>query len=106
MMVTWRAVRQVRASEEVAAQILRAFYDERLKPGEWLGTERGLAQRFNVSRVTIRDAVNGLAARGLLDVRVGAHTVACASRAATPRDSSTPSLSSCGCRGRRARTCR
>jgi len=73
MTVTWRAVRQVRASEEVAAQILRAFYDERLKPGEWLGTETELAQRFNVSRVTIRDAVGGLAARGLLDVRVGAH---------------------------------
>src|SRR5262249_986385 len=30
------------------------------------------AERFNVSRVTIRDAVSGLAARGMLDVRVGA----------------------------------
>src|SRR3954470_22811630 len=66
--VTWRAVRPVRASEEVATQILRAFYDERLKPGEWLGTEAELAERFSVSRVTIRDAVSGLAARGLLDV--------------------------------------
>lgn len=72
MTVTWRAVRQVRASEEVAAQIERAFYDKRLKPGEWLGTELELAERFNVSRVTIRDAVGALAARGLLDVRVGA----------------------------------
>jgi DNA-binding FadR family transcriptional regulator len=70
--VTWQPVRQVRASEEVAAQILRAFYDERLKPGEWLGTEAELAERFNVSRVTIRDAVGALSARGLLDVRVGA----------------------------------
>jgi DNA-binding FadR family transcriptional regulator len=72
MTVTWRAVRQVRASEEVAAQILRAFYEERLKPGEWLGTEAELAERFAVSRVTIRDAVSALSARGLLDVRVGA----------------------------------
>lgn len=60
------------ASEDVAAQILNAFYTEGLKPGEWLGTEAHLAERFNVSRVTIRDAVTGLAARGLIDVRVGA----------------------------------
>src|ERR687885_1833307 len=64
--------RSIRASEDVAAQILRAFYDEGLKPGEWLGTEAELAERFNVSRVTIRDAVSALAARGLIEVRVGA----------------------------------
>jgi DNA-binding FadR family transcriptional regulator len=64
--------RQARASEDVAAQILNAFYAEGLKPGEWLGTEAKLAERFNVSRVTIRDAVSALAARGLIDVRVGA----------------------------------
>ena len=61
-----------RASEDVAAQILEAFYAEGLRPGEWLGTEAKMAERFNVSRVTIRDAVSGLAARGLIDVRVGA----------------------------------
>jgi GntR family transcriptional regulator, transcriptional repressor for pyruvate dehydrogenase complex len=64
--------RQGRASEDVAAQILQSFYADGLKPGEWLGTEAKLAERFNVSRVTIRDAVSGLAARGLIDVRVGA----------------------------------
>jgi len=64
--------RQARASEDVAAQILSAFYAEGLKPGEWLGTEAKLAERFSVSRVTIRDAVSALAARGLIDVRVGA----------------------------------
>jgi DNA-binding FadR family transcriptional regulator len=64
--------RSVRASEDVAAQILDAFYTAGLKPGEWLGTEAALAERFNVSRVTIRDAVSALAARGLIDVRVGA----------------------------------
>jgi GntR family transcriptional regulator, transcriptional repressor for pyruvate dehydrogenase complex len=64
--------RQGRASEDVAARILHAFYSEGLKPGEWLGTEAELAERFNVSRVTIRDAVSALAARGLIDVRVGA----------------------------------
>ena len=64
--------RQGRASEDVAAGILEAFHKDGLKPGEWLGTEADLAERFKVSRVTIRDAVSALAARGLLDVRVGA----------------------------------
>jgi DNA-binding FadR family transcriptional regulator len=63
---------RTRFSEDVAAQILEAFYSDGLKPGEWLGTEANLAERFNVSRVTIRDAVSALAARGLIDVRVGA----------------------------------
>lgn len=54
------------------AQILDAFHSAGLKPGEWLGTEAELAERFSVSRVTIRDAVGALAARGLIDVRVGA----------------------------------
>jgi GntR family transcriptional regulator, transcriptional repressor for pyruvate dehydrogenase complex len=62
----------MRASDDVVAQILDAFYTAGLKPGEWLGTEAELAERFNVSRVTIRDAVSALAARGLIDVRVGA----------------------------------
>src|SRR5438105_9276456 len=61
-----------RASEDVAARILHSFYADDLKPGEWLGTEAGLAERCSVSRVTIRDAVSALAARGLIDVRVGA----------------------------------
>jgi GntR family transcriptional repressor for pyruvate dehydrogenase complex len=61
-----------RASEDVAAQILEAFYSEGLQPGKWLGTEADMAERFNVSRVTIRDAVSALAARGLIEVRVGA----------------------------------
>lgn len=66
------AQRQGRASEDVAAQLMKSFYADGLKPGEWVGTEATLAERFNVSRVTIRDAVGSLAARGLLDVRVGA----------------------------------
>src|SRR5258707_15522813 len=62
----------LRVSDDVAAQILNAFYADGLKPGEWLGTEAELAERFGVSRVTIRDAVSALVARGLIDVRVGA----------------------------------
>src|SRR5947209_17196739 len=66
------SARAGRASEDVAAQILNGFYADGLQPGEWLGTEAELAERFNVSRVTIRDAVSALAARGLVEVKVGA----------------------------------
>ena len=62
----------MRTSDDVATRILNSFYANGLKPGEWLGTEASLAERFNVSRVTIRDAVGALSARGLIDVRVGA----------------------------------
>lgn len=64
--------RSQRASEDVVSALLHAFYTEGLQPGEWLGTEADLAERFNVSRVTIRDAVGALSARGLIEVRVGA----------------------------------
>ena len=36
--------RAVRASEDVATQILEAFYTAGLQPGEWLGTEAELAE--------------------------------------------------------------
>ncbi|MDF5756924.1 FCD domain-containing protein [Spongiactinospora sp. TRM90649] len=58
-------------SEEVIEQIREAFFGG-LQPGDWLGTETELAERFGVSRITIRDAVRTLEARGIVDVKVGA----------------------------------
>jgi GntR family transcriptional repressor for pyruvate dehydrogenase complex len=67
----WKPVRVLRASEDVVAQISATFFDG-LRPGDWLGTEAELADRFGVSRVTIRDAARTLEARGIVDVKVGA----------------------------------
>lgn len=67
----FRPVRGMRASEEIAGQILEVFFAG-MRPGDWLGTETELASRFGVSRITVRDAVRALEARGVLDVRVGA----------------------------------
>ncbi len=67
----FRPVRGMRASEEIAGQILEVFFAG-MRPGDWLGTETELAARFGVSRITVRDAVRALEARGVLDVRVGA----------------------------------
>ncbi len=45
-----------------------------LRPGDELPGERELASAFSVSRETLRGAVQGLAARGLLEVSHGART--------------------------------
>lgn len=67
----WHPVRGARASSEVVEQIKDAFFAG-LMPGDWLGTENELAERFGVSRITIRDAIRTLEASGIVDVRVGA----------------------------------
>ena len=61
----WRAVAD-RLAEEIATGVFR--------PGERLGNERTLAERYAVHRHTLRRAVAELANRGLLDVRHGRGT--------------------------------
>lgn len=65
-------VRQVRASGEIVQQIERAIFEGELSPGDRLESERDLADQFKVSRITVRDALRVLEARGLIRVRVGA----------------------------------
>ena len=60
-----------RASEDVLSQIRRAFF-KGMKPGDWLGTETELSERFGVSRITVREAVHSLEAQGIVEVKVGA----------------------------------
>lgn len=67
----WRQVRNTRASEDVLAQIKQAFFNG-MKAGDWLGTESELAERFGVSRITVRDAIRSLEGQGIVDVKVGA----------------------------------
>jgi DNA-binding FadR family transcriptional regulator len=62
-----------RASSAIAEQIRAAIVNGRLGAGDRLPAERELAEQFGVSRVTVRDALRGLEAKGLIDVRVGAH---------------------------------
>ncbi|MGH2378065.1 MAG: FadR/GntR family transcriptional regulator, partial [Candidatus Limnocylindria bacterium] len=65
-------VRQPRASGEIVVQIERAIFDGELLPGDRLQSERELAEQFSVSRITVRDALRVLEARGLIRVKVGA----------------------------------
>jgi GntR family transcriptional regulator, transcriptional repressor for pyruvate dehydrogenase complex len=55
----------------IVRQICAELFADALTPGERLGTEASLAQRFGVSRMAIRDSLRSLAATGIVDIRVG-----------------------------------
>jgi GntR family transcriptional regulator, transcriptional repressor for pyruvate dehydrogenase complex len=56
-------------SETVAQQLMEAFRD--LPPGTKVPSERELTQELGVGRSTVREALNGLAALGVLTIRHG-----------------------------------
>jgi len=49
-----------------------ALFAKRLKPGDFLGTEKDLAARFGASRIVARDALRTLEALGIVDISRGA----------------------------------
>lgn len=65
-------VRAGRISALVADQIRTLILEGRLQQGDRLPSERELAERFGVSRVTVRDALRILEVAGLIEVRLGA----------------------------------
>jgi GntR family transcriptional repressor for pyruvate dehydrogenase complex len=73
--VAFTAVRRTRLFEGVAQQIQRLIVDGALKPGDLLPPERELAERFGVSRSSVRDAIRSLELVGLVVPRQGEGTV-------------------------------
>lgn len=71
-METFKPVRQLKASEEVAQQLRTAIFDGTYAAGQKLPSERELIESFMVSRTVVREAVKGLEASGLVEVRQGA----------------------------------
>ena len=61
--------------EQVAAQIGRDICAGRYPPGAALPLEAELCERFQFSRIVIREAIKSLAAKGMLDVRRRVGTV-------------------------------
>jgi DNA-binding FadR family transcriptional regulator len=61
-----------RASEMIVDQIRLLIRDGQLRPGDRLPAERELGERFGVSRVTVREALRGLEANGMVTIKVGA----------------------------------
>jgi len=73
----FEAVRKTKLYEEVAKQIQRQIIEGSLKPGDKLPPERELAEKFEVSRSSVRDAIRALELIGLVEPRQGDGTVVC-----------------------------
>ena len=43
-------------STQIVVQVRDALFAKELRPGDFLGTEKDLAERFGVSRIVARDA--------------------------------------------------
>jgi GntR family transcriptional regulator, transcriptional repressor for pyruvate dehydrogenase complex len=65
-------LRAATLSTQIVAQVREALFDKELRPGDFLGTEKDLADRFAVSRIVARDALRTLEAQGIVDIKVGA----------------------------------
>ena len=78
-----------RAHEFVAHELLVLILSGGFEPGDRLPAERTLAADFGVSRPTVRQAVSALAARGLVEARVGSGTFVVGPPAAGPPEPET-----------------
>lgn len=59
-------------ASRLVADVREALFERRIRPGEFLGTEKDLAARNGVSRIVARDALRTLEALGIVDISRGA----------------------------------
>jgi GntR family transcriptional regulator, transcriptional repressor for pyruvate dehydrogenase complex len=68
---TLAPIGRARLNEEVVKRIKGLIYSKELKVGERLPAERELAERLEVSRVIVREALRSLEQSGLIEIRPG-----------------------------------
>lgn len=68
---TFAAISRLGPTQQVQNQLLAAISSGEYAPGKPLPSERALCEIFGVSRVSIREALAGLAATGLIDIQQG-----------------------------------
>ena len=73
-MEDFKAIKRRRLSQEIVGQIREFICDGILKPGDRLPAERELAERLEVSRSSLREAMRALELQGLVVSRPGAGT--------------------------------
>jgi GntR family transcriptional repressor for pyruvate dehydrogenase complex len=71
-----QAIRTQKISDAIAMHIERMILEGALRPGEKLASDRDLAVKFEVSRPSLREAIEKLAQRGLLTATRGGTYVA------------------------------
>jgi GntR family transcriptional regulator, uxu operon transcriptional repressor len=72
-----------RSYQRLAGEIYALVAAGEFKPGDRLPSERALAERFDVSRTAVREAIIALELQGAVEVRGGSGIYVCAPRAAT-----------------------
>lgn len=68
---SFATVSRVSPTQQVQGQLLAAIRNGEYPPGTLLPSERLLCEAFGVSRVSIREALAGLVATGLIDIQQG-----------------------------------
>lgn len=68
-------IERTRVFELIVGQIERRILTGELRHGDYLGSERELAEQFGASRTAVREALKTLAQRGLVDMRPGRGTM-------------------------------
>lgn len=72
--MTYRRVKQPKISDVIVEQLETMILEGTLQPGQRLPSERELSKQFEVSRPSLREAVQKLVAKGLLTSRQGGGT--------------------------------
>lgn len=72
--MTYRKIRQPKLSDAIVDALETMILEGTLRPSEKLPSERDLAKQFEVSRPSIREAIQALEAKGLLTRRQGGGT--------------------------------
>src|ERR671939_1959833 len=67
-------VRRSRIYEHIVEQIRALIREGRWAPGDQIPPERELAERFRVSRTSVRETLRALEMRGVIDSRQGGGT--------------------------------
>jgi len=67
----FKSVKSNKISEHIVEQIRKAIFEGQLKPGDKLPPEKELMKNFNVSKVTLREAMRSLEVLGFLEIRKG-----------------------------------
>ena len=73
-MSAYKRVQQGKVSDIITSQLEEMIIHGVLVPGERLMSERNLAQEMEVSRPSLRDALQKLESRGLIETRQGGRT--------------------------------
>jgi len=67
----FQTIKANRISDEIVNQIKEALFDGKLRAGDRLPTERELAEQFETSRASVREALRGLEQEGVIQIKKG-----------------------------------